>query len=101
MVQMNNGSEVIIVDGNQCVRRLDRSTNKVTTITGRCGADQVLMNKTTTAGEAQFMKLSAVIADEEKQELFYLCSTPEGLLARHDLKTGTITTTYRVKILKV
>ena len=88
MIQINNGSEVIIADGNECVRKLNRTSNIVTTIAGICGRVDGLLSYEVNATDAEFRALNAVIANEEKQELYYLCRENRGLLARHDLATG-------------
>ena len=91
MIQINNGSEVIIADGNHCVRKLNRTSNTVTTIAGICGNVDGLLSHEVPAGDAAIFALKAVIANEEKQELYYLCNANRGLLARHNLTSSKYT----------
>ena len=90
MVQIKNGSEVFIADGNDCVRKLMRPSNQVSVFVGRCGNRHNVVKYRAPASEAEFLELKAVLANEEKQEFYYLSEDREGqgILTRHDLGTG-------------
>lgn len=73
MVQINNGSDLVMVINSKCVRKLDRNSGLITTIAGKCnGTTSEYIISNGSAVNASFNSLRKVLYVYARSELYYL-----------------------------